>query len=394
MARRIGGEWLSRDLPLTGVDSTLNLSGPGTISATLPPEVNRALFPDGMRMAEDWSTIIYEVNDDGQIVNHGIVLPPTAYEEASSRITCAGVSTYPNGYIFTDTRLWGPQAAVPERKNSKGKVVQEAKPAVPRPDPIAVYRDLWEWIQEQPQSDLGVVLTGDATTGTTKNAWGVEVPNVLIGTLADPVRYRKWDAVDIGSEMEALARDTPFDFVEKVHWGADGEPVHTIEVGYPRLGRKRDDLHFAQGENIIVTPTVQTIEGSANMIVGLGNGEAGPSMVYETSTWNDGRLRRHRVLTDKTLRSETLRRRMKVLENALGQRYDVTQIAIIDHPNARISSIQLGDEIGVVADHPDYGPISLTVRVLSITRGASDEVAILTTSAAAFFNYSPTEEVT
>lgn len=387
MARRIGtGEWITRDLVLTDVENTITLSGPGTITGNLEPEFNRVLWPDRLRVAEDWATMIYALDDNGNFTNHGIVLPPTAYDDAA-RITCAGVSSYPNGYIFTDSRLWGPQAKVPAKKNKNGKIVRPGKPEIARPDPLAIFVDHWEWIQAQPHSDLGVTITGDKNTKQ-----GGTASKVLIGNYAEPYRLRKWEAPDLGSEIDTLAQLTPFDFREVVTWNGN-EPKHSIEVGYPRLGTKRDDLRFAMGENVPLIPAVQTVEAGANMLIGLGKGEAGPSMAYEEMPWTDGRLRRHRVLTDKTATNEVLKRRMAIYREAFNQRYDVTSVAVVDHPNARLSSLRLGDDIRVVADHPEFGPIDVWVRILSITRSESDEAAVLTTSASVFFIYKPTEEL-
>ena len=77
----------------------------------------------------------------------------------------------------------------------------------------------------------------------------------------------------------------------------------------------------------------------------------------------------------------------------LVKRLRAGDVAIIDHANARVSDLQLGDDIRVQAEHPEYGALDLKVRILSIARGDSDEAAVLTTSASVFFIYSPTEEL-
>ena len=391
MARRVlTGEWITRDLVLTDVESTRALSGPGVITGTLESEANKYLWDDRLRVADDWATIIYEVDANDQIANHGIVLPPTSYEDLT-KVTCAGVSAYAKGYYYTDARLWGPQAAVKELRDKNGKVTQAASPEIPRPDPIVIFEDHWEWIQAQPYSNLGVQVIGNHNTGG----------KVLIGDYETPYRLTQWEPADLGSEMDNLAQLTPFDYAETTVW-ADADmrtPSHRIQVGYPRLGRRRDDLRFALGENIPVVPSVQTLEISANMLIGIGNGDPGPTMsrlgLYQEMPWFDGRLRRHRVVTDKTVKDKTLlAKKLAIYRTALEQRYDVTSVAVIDHPNARLSSIQLGDDIRVRAEHPEFGLIDLYVRVLSITTGNEDGAAVLTTSNSAFFRYAPSEEVT
>lgn len=391
MARRIGGEWLTRDLALTDVENTVTLSGPGSITGNLPPEVNRVLQPDRARLAEDWATMIYAVNDAGtRCINHGIVLPPTEYDDAA-RITCAGVSVYPQGYIYTDSKFWGPQAHQKAKKNKKGKVVQPAIPYKPHPDPIEVYRELWRWIQNQAHSDLGVKITGATDTGKRPRP-NQEEPVVGLGSYSDPYRLRYYETPDVGGEMDTFAELTPFDYREQVDWDWE-EPEHQIELGYPRLGRKRTDLRLAMGENIALAPTVSTSAAAANMLIGVGNGDAGPRMVYERLPWNDGRLRRHRVVTDKTASEKGMKRRLEMRREMFTQGFDVTSVALVDHPNARISQLQLGDDVRVLAEHPEFGLIDTWVRILSITRGENDDAAVLTTSASAFFTYKATEEL-
>lgn len=386
MARRIRtGEWLTKNLYLDTVERNAVLSGPSTLTGNLEPGFAQQKHTDGLRVIEERATMIYAVNDaTGQIETAGIVTAPTAYEDRT-RITCAGVTSYPKGYIYTGSRLWGPAAAVPARSGTP------AQAALPRPDAVEVYVDHWNWMQAQPASDLGVVLTGDLTT---RNAQGVS--RVPIGTMAEPYRLRRWDAPDLGSKMSELAEATPFDFVERTRWAdADREQVvHEVQIGYPRLGRRRDDLRFAQGENIDQQPAISTLEQQANHIIGLGNGEAGPSMAFRDTPWDDGTLRSTRVFTDKTLGQAMLDRRVAILQRIYEVAdFDVTSVVVVDHPNAPLSAIQLGDDIRVLGTHQEFGRYDLWVRVLAIGRSEQTDRATLTTSRSDLFIYNPTEEI-
>lgn len=392
MARRIlSGEWIDRDLPLVEGENTRVLNGPSLIGGKVPPEFNRHLWNDGMRLAEDWATMIYAVDEDtGDILNSGIVLPPTSYEETSAAIQCAGVMSYAQGYIYTASRLWGPALGEPDLYGFFGNIYKYGTPDLPRPDPIEIFADHWEWIQQQQDSNLDVTITGDTSTRGPNGE-----PRSPIGNYEEPYRLAWYGAPDLGQEMSNLAEITPFDYIEEADWANEvhTDVSHEIRVGYPRHGRRRDDLRFAVGENVVITPAVQSLAGQANHIIGIGNGEAGPSMVASSVGRVDGRLRRTRVYTNKTITDiEIMRRRLAMQWSALDQRFDVTAVAISDHPNARISSIQLGDDIWLEFDHPEYGEIGLWVRVLSITTGDDSGAAVLTTSASNLFNYNPIEE--
>lgn len=368
--RAITGEWLHRDLPLAAVERTRELSGPGQIAATIDPELRDLKAADGLRVLEDWGTFIYAARDDGPIVQAGIVVPPTAYDDASTRLTCPGFTTYPHGYVFDDVKLWGPDKANPKT----------GKPEVNRPDPLVIVQDLWAWMQSQADSDLGMSVVGDLKS------------TVRIGSYEEPYRLRWWETPDIGEELDNLAEFTPFDYVEEHAWSptdVDHTDVdHRLRLGWPRLGKGRSDLRFAVGENVVIALTADTIQDYANSVMGFGNGE-GRTMKRSTVTVHDGRLRRTRVLTDKTITSlARLRDRTARMLAQMQPGLDITQVAIIDHPNARISDINLGDDITVQGEIPAYGDVHERVRVLSITQGDVDETAILGVQRTSAFLYS------
>lgn len=374
LAQRVGtGEWLHRDLPLSGVEQTRALSGPGTISASIDPELRQTWHSDRLRILEDWATIVYVAHDDGQIVNAGIVVPPTGYEGSATTLTCAGFASYPHGYYYDDMRTWGPRVGSGTATN----------PEVPQPDPLQIVRDHWAWIQAQADSDLGVQVVGTASS------------TARVGSYEEPYRLRFWENPDLGSEIDTLADGTPFDYVEEHTWAnAEHTDVnHRIRLGWPRLGRRRNDLRFADGENIDRAVPASTVDEFANDVLGIGNGE-GRKMVRSRSTVRDGRLRRTKILTDKTATQARMDRRVRLHRERLAQTLDITSVEIADHPNARISAIDPGDDIYVQAEIPSYGDVAMWVRVLGITQGEDAERAVLSTQRSSAFIYNSTEEIT
>lgn len=176
-----------------------------------------------------------------------------------------------------------------------------------------------------------------------------------------------WEAPDCGAKIAGLADSTPFDFTESHTWNANKTSVsHTIQIQYPRAGRRRDDLAFILGDNVTVTPTAKSNgDNFANSIFGLGNGE-GEAMIHTTSAVNDGRLRRVNVMTKKDTKQLSLlqaQARTALLQSVSSLTID--QINVFDHPNAVIGSWSLGDDIYVQADLPWIGRIGIWHRIVS-----------------------------
>lgn len=377
MARRVlDGVWLDRDLPLTGVSWTSTLNGPGTMNFGVPRELNRVPFSDGLRLFDDWATLVYVVDESQQIVNHGISMPPLTPEVGASKVTCCTVSGYVHGYLFDQNRLWGPDVGNGSPTN----------PQVPRPDPLAIAHDLWDYVQDQRDSDLGVMMLGDDTT---RGA-------VKIGNFEEPYRLRFTDQPDVGQEIDNLAESTPFDYVDGTQWSGDPDdpnsvPVHTVTWGYPRLGSRREDLRFVLGENIAVIPEVSTLDGFANDVLGVGKGN-GAKMARGRATVSDGRLRRTRIITDKTADNSRIQTLSQQFLNRLGgrNRLNISQVAIVNHRNADLATIVVGDEVFVQFFHPEWGDVAQWVRVTGITRADDPDKAVLTTANAETFWYSGT----
>jgi hypothetical protein len=176
-----------------------------------------------------------------------------------------------------------------------------------------------------------------------------------------------WESTDCGQEIDALAKETPFDYTERHYWSGD-TIKHELQIGYPRLGRRRNDLAFVQGDNVmkVVTPTIDG-DDFANEVVGIGAGE-GKGAVHRTTAVRDGRLRRSYVYTakevDKTDRMDALIRD-QLQRRALS--LDIQSVTVVDHPNARIGSWSVGDDVLIQATIPWLGDIELWCRIVGWT---------------------------
>lgn len=143
--------------------------------------------------------------------------------------------------------------------------------------------------------------------------------------------------------------------------------VHKLELGYPSIGRRRHDLRFVLGENVMVDPEfVRDGELFANYIHVLGAGE-GQKMIRAYLGAADGRLRRVAQIANKELRSKTsassLGRRELAKRKGLPA---VEQFVVRDHPNAPIGSWRVGDEVNLIADS-GWIKFDAWVRILSST---------------------------
>lgn len=362
LQRVLTNQWLTRDFDgLSDAARTIALNGPGSINGTIEPEWQNRIAPDGKPYLLEWGTIIYAV-DGNRILNAGIV-EKIDYDGDAVTIEAPSFVRYPTGLGYSAATNFGPFA-----------------------DPYDVVRAIWADVQSKPNGDLGVIV---------QTSPGHLPLSAALGNNADPYGLLWWENPDCGGEIDNLARQAPFDYSEIHLFGPGQQTVtHIVQFQFPRLGRKRTDLRFAEGENVVDKLPV-TVAGDefANELVGIGSGE-GSAMIHATTGVVDGRLRRSKMLTDKTANQARLNALLTAELQKLRNDADITQVTIRDHANARLSAINLGDDICVRGSIPWLGPIAMWVRVLAITKSDTDEtVAVLSTRRSDSFIYSGTTEV-
>lgn len=323
--RATTGELLDLDVPIARDELSWALSGPGSLRGTVTPDVGRLRAADGGPLLDEWGTLLY-AEADGQIRWGGVVVR-SVFAGATWSVEAVGMAGYPKGLPYL------------------GEYVRIGV------DPLDVVRELWAHVQAQPDGNLGMVV--DGTTSP-----------VRVGTADEKYAVVWWEAPDIAGEIDSLAQETPFDYAEEHRW--DGDTIaHRLVLGYPRLGRRRDDLAFVQGVNV-ANPVAPTRDGDdyANEVVGLGSGE-GRRVLLRRIPHRDGRLRRAAVYSDKSVKTEA---RMDALCRAeLGVRRHTTAIdavEVIDHPNAPIGSWALGDDVLIQARIPWLGDVALWHRIV------------------------------
>lgn len=319
------------------------LSGPGSLTGSVTLQEGPAVAEDGLPLVDDWSTAIYAEDGSGQIYWGGLVTD-TRPSGDRLKVTCTGFAGYPAGIPYL-TKYDPPNTGV---------------------DVFDVVREVWGHLQSYPTGDLGVTLD------THKSG-------VKVGSPAEPYGLVWWDAQDCADLINSLASSTPFDYLERHAWNADRTAVtHHIDLGYPRLGGRREDLRFAPGENVVAMPDLDRLTDEyANSVFAVGKGEGALSERVGIEGVDGQRLRRVFVLTDK---ARTKAQLDAIARRELSRRrgeWALDTITVRDHPNAPLGSWALGDDIPVTLDQPWVSPQVIWHRIVSDQVDLDKGVAVL-----------------
>jgi len=176
-----------------------------------------------------------------------------------------------------------------------------------------------------------------------------------------------FNPVDLGSEIDTLAKEGPFEYHELHYWNSTRTRVlHRLELGAPRLGGMRTDLRFVLGENIHVPPRVTFGGGYANEVTVIGAGQ-GRAMVRAVASVPDGRLRRAITITDKRIQTNAAAGNRARRELDARQKFqDVKTVVIEDTPGTPVGSWLVGDTIRLQAEE-SWTDLDMWVRVVGIT---------------------------
>jgi hypothetical protein len=306
------GAWLTKALPLTDLEYGPELSGPGSLTGTLTPH----LIHSNSTLTDPGTTEIY-VEQDGLLRWGGLVWDARP-QGSQYTIEAAGWPSYLQHRIDLDGNLGG-----------RGPYVYT--------DPCQIIRDCWTYAQAVPDGNLGVVV--DSTTSTAK-----------VGTTAEPYSLAWWDFPVLGEKIDDLVSGQAMpDYTSVTTWDASKTtPVKRVALGWPRLGRRRTDISFATGINIITDPEVPLAgDDYAQVVIANGQGD-GSAKRRAISAVRNGRLRLETVvdLTDiaatDVLASRAAQER--AFREVLGT---VEEITVRDTPSAPIGSWQIGDDVQV-----------------------------------------------
>ncbi|MER6610112.1 hypothetical protein ABT282_30440 [Streptomyces sp. NPDC000927] len=309
VARAATGDVLHWNLPLSEVEYGPEISGPGSLKAILPTSFRRSLSDtldagDTVLLVErnarlDWGGLLWRAEPEGN------TLP----------IEASGFGSYLHRRFDLHGNLDG-----------RGPYIDA--------DPCQVIRDVWTYAQAQPDGDLGVVV--DDTKSQAKT-----------GTAKDPYTTSKTDPRNLGDMVDEVADiHDGLEWSETVAWrGRRAE--RRIILGAPRLGRRREDLTFTTGANVVGTPhVIEDADSYAQWVIGLGAGEGKKRKVVVDGVRN-GRLRlEHRLETSEKDEAK-LKRRARRERLARQVPPTLTELEIIDHPAAPIEALRIGDDVRI-----------------------------------------------
>ncbi|MEV7512088.1 hypothetical protein AB0O57_29440 [Streptomyces sp. NPDC091201] len=368
--RALSGEFLDWDVPFTLTSNPKRaLSGPGGLTATIAPEYARLIGSDGMPLLQEWATKVF-LEVDGHLRWGGIVTR-TAFDGAQMSVECEGLTAYPHGLPYEDHIISGELITPPDPyegrdKNHDGYIdftnpkqpVPEPPPPYtgPRIDAFDAFRRIWQHVQTRPYGNIGLAVDGHNL-------------GKLLGAEdgSDPWELAWWNSPDCGQALDQLTRDVPFDWLETHSWNAAHTGIdHRIRLGTPRLGRRRTDLRFADGENLAAIARPEGLgDEYANEIVVLGKGEGRAMARAQVYRYDSRRLRRVATITDKTLSSDAaLRTRGEQALAGRTQALQIPAVQIVDHANAPFGSWQLGDDIRLQVHVPWVGDVDLWHRIV------------------------------
>ncbi|MER7937948.1 MULTISPECIES: hypothetical protein [unclassified Streptomyces] len=383
--RAITGDFLDWDVPFKASSPPQReLNGPGRMEGTIDPEYLRLMAkPDGLPVIAEWSTALFA--EYAGHIRWGGLVTGLSYEGQSMKVSCSGYTAYPNEMPYLGPTIRS-GAVIPKKwayegrdKNHDGYIdgtsPKRKMPKRPpdtisaRVDAFSVVRRVWSHLQDYKMGKLGVTL--DAHNS-----------GYLLGssTGRDPWELQWWDSPDCGQVISDVMTSAQADYLERHYWDGSKERIlHHIDLGTRRLGRTRDDLRYAQGENIVevATPSYQG-EYFANNIYVLGKG-SGAKMPRARVVVDDKRIRRAKTITRKSTANLKLLTEYGKKERARhSELLTIPSIAIRDHPNAPLGSWALGDHILLQVDIPWAGELALRHRVTAEEIDPAAGTAVLT----------------
>ena len=322
---------LATSLPLTGVTLTDPISAAPEISFDLTPEIMRLQRPDGTPLIRARSTAIYAILDG--VIRAGGIVATIAAEGPQLKITAPGFVSLIDNEPWTNTTMRFIGA-----------------------DPAAVIRTIWTYWQSHPRANIALQLPTGLTTGA------------KVGTHEEPVLLANYATSDLGEVFHDMLEAGSIDYRER-HQLEDGTITHRLDMGAPRLGRRRSDIQFRIGTNTLVPGVGFDTDRYASEVLVLGAGEGDKMIRAHAYAPPTDRLRRCKVIPSKGIgRTPTAQLfAAKWAKNYAGDERDVTELTVVDTPTAPLFSWEPGDEVWLSGDSMWGGHLGMWVRVLSTT---------------------------
>lgn len=475
------GEFIDLDAPLSGVSVTKAISGPGSITASIPLEYATLKKSNGMPSIQEWGTMIH-VEEDGVILQSAIIDqidvdghtltlsaggfsmianeqpwegPDKNYIHADAldvfRDIYAQLQSDPQGDLgitvddlssaarvglretdaYRDAKTKEAKAKAHyefEQKQSAlhAKTLFDAKQAVFTTAKVSPIGQIYIattaptgtkkavgnlWVEsDQANKPWKYVKAGDKWVAITLTAGEMTTLAAKIGTYitvtsvvaahklilakakeaydkavthrkdisdqaAQPLTLAWWQTDNLQQIINDLTENSNFEYAERSYWSDDVIKYH-IDLGYPSLGGRKNDLRFEIGVNVTAIPRI-ALDDYASSIMLYGAGEGSKRVVGVVST-PTGRLKRVSVQTNQALtnkvRAESTARNL--LKDMSGER-SIDSLTVIDHSLAPLGTFQPGDQIRVTGSAGWANDLDLWVRILELTSTPDDNTITL-----------------
>lgn len=325
--------FLDWDLPVSDVVISYTLSGPKLIKGKLAPELL-----DFLDLGLEPKATFIHIEQDGIIRGSAILQPSEINDDGSLTFVAEGISGYPHGQPY------------------QGEYAQTEV------DPLSVVRDIWTHLLASPRANLGLTIGG----ATSPKRIGTELDETT--NTIRPYTLLWWDDTDCGQEIDSLARDTPFDYVEHDVWNSTKTDVeHYILPAYPRTGSRRFDLSFVSGENILSVALLREEPNQyASEVIVRGAGEGKDSIRGFAANIIGNRIRQSVSVTDRTITSFDVANARASAELRSRQAFlKLREVTILDrHGNASLGDFSVGDDILVQVELYWFGEIQMWCRII------------------------------
>lgn len=350
IATRINGDGtetrIADGFPMSGVQVFDELSGPGGLSGEIAPETLQVKDNEtGEHIFKPWTTGIYAENSG--LIRGGGILMGAPQQGQTLNLDAAGHTVAAVGTPYREEKSFLKQ------------------------DPLDLFRHIWLHIQSQNRRNLG--LTFDMTVSPIR----LGTPAVEGDDTTGPYTLNYWETQDLGKELDELAANTPFEYRLVHSWNGE-EITHHVNLGYPRLGARRTDLRFVLGENIFTDPSMD-LDGDdyATEIIVLGAG-TGRTRIRGMASRPTDVLGRTRTVEDASITTQGAANKKagQILSWATALP-EATQLFIPNHPNATLGSYSPGDEILFETKDSWNGPLSIWLKILSVTIDTNTDQAAI-----------------
>lgn len=216
-------------------------------------------------------------------------------------------------------------------------------------------------------------------------------PDTTSSATIDPYKVDWWDVKGVGDIIDEAIKALPGDYVEQFAWNYPHSFVdQKVLVAYPRLGRRRDDLRFVQGENIVSSPGLESSDSYASAVIGIGAGEGSAALRETAEVITPGRIRktyvyRNSKITDRTTLARIVREELN--ERSAGG-YRITSVIVrASHENARFGAYNVGDDVLVQVQVPHFGWVAQWGRITSMTLARGEDLVELHLKRSDAFRY-------